>query len=130
MGGKPFYQYYVNDSGEPWPRLPTLKDGEQVPRGEGTHTRADTLLPEGWERTVKDGKPFYQYYVNQSGEPWPLNPDKKKDIEKVSCGEGTHCRARPLVGGLMVGEKIIYIGNSLNWCRDYTVKHNDMGTVL
>jgi len=45
-------------------------------------------LPKGWEETVVDDKPFYQYYVNKSGQPWPRDPTSA-DGEKVPRGERT-----------------------------------------
>merc|ERR1711964_304141 len=52
-----------------------------------------TTLPAGWEETVVDGKPFYQYYVNKRGQPgcqpWPRNPTSA-DGQKVPRGAGTH----------------------------------------
>merc|ERR1711964_323740 len=47
--------------------------------------------PRGWEETVVDGEPFYQYYVNKHSQPRPRYPTGL-DGQKVLCGEGTHTR--------------------------------------
>merc|ERR1711964_448367 len=33
--------------------------------------------PLGWEKTYLNGKPFYQYYVNENGGPWTWRNKKK-----------------------------------------------------
>merc|ERR1711964_116789 len=43
-------------------------------------------LPKGWEETFVNGKPFYQYYVNKSGWPWPHYPGDKKNHRKIVKG--------------------------------------------
>jgi len=98
--GNATYHYYVDKDGDP----ATSSAGSRKLEEKTTRERprkvlwrspkhiADALaIPAGWEETVVDGQPFYQYYVNKSGQPWPRN-QKDDDGTKKKSGKGRPTR--------------------------------------